>query len=96
MIVICLKTLLQQGISEPVFYGHFSYKGIVGKPNVSGQFKKIIERYKRVGYTMDIIRQSACLVVTPIMVDSYMYDFSFELRDDGPGLRLNVDPDVQI
>ena len=41
---ICLKTLLQQGISEPVFYGDLVYKfqRIVGKPNSSDQFKKII------------------------------------------------------
>ena len=67
------KTLLQQGISEPVFYGDLVYKlkRIVGKPNFSDQFKKIIKRYKRVGYNMGIMRQSACLVANPIMVDSY-------------------------
>ena len=65
---ICLKTLLGKDISEPVFYGGLVYKFkiIVGKPNFSDQFKKIIKRYKRVGY-MDIMRQSACLVVNPIM-----------------------------
>ena len=45
----------------------FKLKRIVGKPNFSDQFKK----YKRVGYNMDIMRQSACLVVNPITVDSY-------------------------
>ena len=42
--IICLKSLLQQGISEPVFYGALVYKlkRIVGKPNISDQFKKII------------------------------------------------------
>ena len=41
---ICLKTLLQQGILEPVFYGDlvYKFKRIVGKPNFSNQFKKII------------------------------------------------------
>ena len=35
------KTLLQQGISEPNLYGDFVYKfkRIVGKPNISDQFK---------------------------------------------------------
>ena len=39
---ISLTTLLQQGISEPVFYGDlvYKFKRIVGKPNCSGQFKK--------------------------------------------------------
>ena len=44
---ICLKTLLQQGISEPVFYGDLVYKfiRIVGRPKFSDQLKKIIKRY---------------------------------------------------
>ena len=44
---IGLKTLLQQGISEPIFYGDLVYKFkiIVGNPNFSDQFKKIIKRY---------------------------------------------------
>ena len=46
----------------------FINKRIVGKTNFSDQFKKIIKRYKRVGYNMDIMRQSACLVVNPITV----------------------------
>ena len=61
---IGLKTLLQQCISEPIFYGILFYKSkrIVGKPNFSDQFKKIVKRYIRVGYNLDIMRQSACLV----------------------------------
>ena len=58
MYSICLKTLLQQGISEPVFDGDLVYKFqiIVGKPNFSDRFKKIIKRNKRVGYNVDIMR----------------------------------------
>ena len=46
---IGLKTLLQQGISELIFYGDLVYKFkiIVGKPNFSDPFKKIIKRYKK-------------------------------------------------
>ena len=46
---IDLKTLLQQGISESIFYDDIDYKfkRIVGKPNFSDQFKKIIKRYKK-------------------------------------------------
>ena len=67
---IGLKTLLQQGISEPIFYGDlvYKFKRIVGKPNFSDQFKKIVKRYIRVGYNLDIMRQSACLVLNPITV----------------------------
>ena len=38
-----LKTLLQQGISEPIFYGDlvYKFKRIVGKSNFSDQFKRL-------------------------------------------------------
>ena len=46
---ISLETLLQHGISEPVVYGDllvvYKFKRIVGKPNLSDQFKKIIKSY---------------------------------------------------
>ena len=52
---IGLKTLLHQGIPEPLFYGDlvYKFKRIVGKPNLSDQFKKIVKRYIRVGYNLD-------------------------------------------
>ena len=58
---VSLKTLLQQGISEPEFYGDLVYRfrKIVGKSNVSEQFRKLINRYKRIGYSLDIMRQTA-------------------------------------
>ena len=67
---IGLKTLLQQGISEPIFYGDlvYKFKRIVGKPNFSDQFKKIVKRYIRVGYGLDIVQRSACLVLNPVAV----------------------------
>ena len=70
---VSLKTLLQQGISEPEFYGDLVYRvrKIVGKSNFLEQFRKLINRYKRIGYSPDIMRQTACLVVNPIIVDGY-------------------------
>ena len=75
---IGLKTLLQQGISEPIFYGDlvYKFKRIVGKPYFSDQFKKIVKRYIRVGYNFDIMRQSAFLVLNPITVYSYGFLFN--------------------
>ena len=69
---IGLKTLLQQGISELIFHSDLVYKckRIVGKPNFSNHFKKIVKRYIRVGYNLDIMRQSACLALNPITVYS--------------------------
>ena len=54
---IGLKSLLQQGISEPIFYGDLVYKikRIIGKHNFSDQFKKIVKRYINVGYNLDIM-----------------------------------------
>ena len=80
--IICIDitsfTVLQRGISEPIFYGDlvYKFKRIVGKPNFSDQFKKIVKRYIRVGYNLDIMRQSACLVVNPITVYSYGFLFN--------------------
>ena len=37
-------------------------QGLRSEPNFSDQFKKIVKRYIRVGYNLDIMRQSACLV----------------------------------
>ena len=75
---IGLNTLLQQGISEPTFYGDlvYKFKRIVGKPNFSDQFKKIVKRYINVGYNLDIMRQSTCLVLNPITVYSYAFLFN--------------------
>ena len=70
--------LLQQGISEPIFYGDlvYKFKRIVGKPYFSDQFKKLVKRYIRVGYNLDIMRHSACLVLNPITVYSYGFLFN--------------------
>ena len=81
LIVKCgigLRTLLQRGMSEPVFCGDlvYKFKQIVGKPNFSDQFKKIVKRYIRVGYNLDIMRQSASLVLNPITVYSYGFLFN--------------------
>ena len=52
-----LKTLLLQGLSEPEFYGNLVYKfrKIIGKNDFPYHFKKIIVRYKKVGYNIDVL-----------------------------------------
>ena len=37
----------------------------------SDQFRKIIMRYKRIGYNLNEVPQSACLVINTINVDDY-------------------------
>ena len=72
-----LKTLLLEGLSEPEFYGNLVYKirKIIGKNDFPYHFKKIIVRYKKIGYSIDVLRQTACLVVNPIKVNSFAYLF---------------------
>ena len=49
-----LKSLLHQGLSEPEFYGDlvYKFKKIRGMTDFSDQFRKIIMRYKRIGYNL--------------------------------------------
>ena len=76
-----LKTLLHQGLSEPEFYGDlvYKFKKIVGRVDFSDQFRKIIVRYKRIGYNINIMRQSACLVFNPITVNNFASLFNCTL-----------------
>ena len=75
---VSLKTFLQQSISEPEFYGDLVYRfrKIVGKSNFSESFRKLINRYKRIGYSLDIMRQTACRAVNPVIVDGYTSFFN--------------------
>ena len=60
-----LKTPLLEDLSEPEFYGDLVYKfrKISGKNDVPYHFKKIIVRYKKIGYNVDVLRQTACLML---------------------------------
>ena len=73
-----LKTRLLQGLSEPKFYGDLVYKfrKIIGKNDFPYHFKKISVRYKKIGYNIDVLRQTACLVVYSIKVNSSAYLFN--------------------
>ena len=92
-----LKTLLHQGLSEPEFYGDlvYKFKKIVGRADFSDQFRKIIVRYKRIGYNINIMRQSACLVFNPITVNNFASLFNCTpvgraSDDDGPDIKLFI------
>ena len=68
-----LKFLLHQGQSEPEFYGSLGYKfkKTMGRADFSDQFRKIIIRHRRIGYDLNVMRQSLCLVIYPITVDNF-------------------------
>ena len=72
-----LKSLLRQGLSEPDFYGDLVYKlKIVGSNNFSAQFIKIISHYIKIGYNINVLQQTACLVVNPITVGNFAFLFN--------------------
>ena len=64
-----LKSLLRQRLSEPDFYGDLVYKlkKIVGSNNFSAQFIKLISHYKKIGYNINVLQHTACLVVNQII-----------------------------
>ena len=74
-----IGVIAQGGVIEIIalwhmeFYGDlvYKFKKIVGRAEFSDQFRKIIVRYKRIGYNKDIMRQSACLVFNPITVNNF-------------------------
>ena len=43
----------------------------MGRTDFSDQFRKIIIRHKRIDYDLNVMRQSACLVINPITVDNF-------------------------
>ena len=69
---------MRQGLSEPEFYADLVYKlkKIAGSHNFSAQFIKIIFHYKKIGYNINVLQQTACLVVIPIMVGNFAFLFN--------------------
>ena len=57
-------------LSEPLM------KKIVGSNNFSAQFIKIISHYKKIGYNINVLQQTACLVVNPITVGNFAFLFN--------------------
>ena len=71
-------TNLGEGLSKPEFYDDlvYKFKKFIGRNDFSFQFRKIITRYRRIGYNLNVMRQSVCLVFNPIMVDNYAAFFN--------------------
>ena len=74
---------MRHGLSEHEFYGDLVYKlnKIVGSDNFSAQFIKIFSHYKKIGYNINVLQQTACLVVNPITVGNF--DFLFNCMQVG-------------
>ena len=72
---------MRQALLEPEFYGDLvnKLKKIVGSNNFSAQFINIISHYKKFGYNINVLQQTACLVVNPIMVGHFAFLFNCTL-----------------
>ena len=70
-----LQSILRQCLLEPEFYGDLVYKlkKIVSSNIFSAQFIKIISHYKKIAYNINVLQQTACLVVKPITVGNFAF-----------------------
>ena len=57
----------------------FKLKKIVGSNNFSVQLIKIISHYKKIGYKINVLQQTACLVVNPLTVGNFAFLFNCTL-----------------
>ena len=49
----------------------YKLKKIVGSINFSAQLIKMISHYKKIGYNINVLQQTASLVVNPITVGNF-------------------------
>ena len=72
------KFLFKQDLLELEFSGDlvYKFKEIFGRNDFSDQFRKIIIRYKRIGYNMNVMRKTACLVANPITANDFADPFN--------------------
>ena len=70
---VCIGALrpnqIQWGhVERGQFTSHFYWAGF---GDFSTQLRKIILRYKKIGYNINVIRQTVCMVVNPVMVNNF-------------------------
>ena len=72
------RQIKQSNQLSPDFYGDLVYKSkkIVGSNNFSAQFIKIISHYKKIGYNINVLQQTACLVVNQITAGNFAFLFN--------------------
>ena len=71
---------VHEGLSEPEFYAGLVYKfpKLKGRKDFLFSSEKQTSHacYIRIGYNVNVMRQSACLVFNPIIVDYYAAFFN--------------------
>ena len=55
----------------------------IGRTDFSDQLRRIIKRFKPIGYILNVMRQSSCLVINPITVYNIAALFNYT-----PGLEV--------
>ena len=55
----------------------YKFEKIAGSYNFSAQFIKIISQYKMICYNINVLQQTACLVVNPITVGKFAFLFNY-------------------
>ena len=73
--------LLLTTIPSTIQFAGPLFKKIMGRTDFYDQYRKIIIRHKRIGYDLNVMRQSACLVINPITVDGFAALFNCTLVD---------------
>ena len=66
-------------LPEPEFYGELVYKlkkNCMSRTDFFYRFRKVIIRYKCIGYNINVRRQTACIVVNPITVNNFASSLS--------------------
>ena len=71
---IGLKTRLQDGLSEPEYYGDLVYEFRKKKVLTNLIFRNNLKSFTY--YKIDIPRQTACMFVNQIMVDNFAPSFN--------------------
>ena len=66
----------------------------MGRTDFSDQFRKIIIRDKHIGYDLNVMRQSACLVINTITVENFAA--LLKMHAGGSGARLYDGPDTKL
>ena len=72
-----LGSFLRRGLSEPDFCGGlvFRLRRIVGSGGFSARFVKVVSHYKKIGYSINVLQRTACLVVGPVAVGGFAFLF---------------------
>ena len=73
MSIMQSEKLINVEFQKPLFTQSLSY---LLENDFPCHFKKIIVSYKKIGYNINVMRQTACSAVNPIKVNSFAYLFN--------------------